>query len=444
MSEVERNRPTVAQRARRTVDVARFARWLAGPAGTGLIGVFFTVGTAAFSAAGGIAPDLAAEGWSQGRDRVWWLVVFLCLGVAAVAGGAALWWWRNRLRETRGIAYVVNETAAEWTPEQKEGFLSEVRDQFAVFRPVPPLRSFDRTAVWPHGEEATRWGRDMDAVVRHFQVANHDPDGRDAALDRSLFMWAPWPVAVAFGQRTTTLSRGRAVRVRQRDSFGRQGPVRARPVQDDGHSFQQQIERPGDGLFGELNVRRHQVRLQISRNGQPGTAAGPVPVPATAPGTALEPVPEVLLLVLRTNHNRFGLLPSLPVDVTDRAAHDDAAAGSREPVVFELHDAVGLGLPATMSTELREWRYLPPPGETQHRWADYPAIVAAAAQWVADQAAAAPEAIVLLGAQLPQEISVGLGIWSARQYRWPRHVWPIYFQLGAQFTIPQLDLGRPT
>ncbi|MFY1632512.1 hypothetical protein ACN27F_04360 [Solwaraspora sp. WMMB335] len=430
MSEGAQQQPGEARPARRTVDPARLARWLAGPAGTGFIGVFFTVATAAFSAAGGIVPDLAAEGWTGGRGG--WLVTFGVLAVGTLASGVMLWWWRNRLRETLGVAYVVNEVTAGWTPEQKEGFLSDVRDRFAVFRPVPPLRTFDRAAVWPQGKEATRWGRDVDTLVRHFQVASYDPDGRDAALDRSLFVWAPWPVAVAFGQRVTANERGRALRVRQRDSFGRQGPLRVGQL-DDGHTFQSPVDRPDGGLFGELRVQRHPAQLQVVRDDETGTAGGHQQQPG-----------EVLLLVLRTNHHEFGPLPRLPVDVTQRAAHDDAAASNgREPIVVELYDAAGLGLPDTASTTVREWRYLPRPGEIYHQWQDYPQIVAVAAQWIADQAATAPGATILLGAQVPQEVSVGLGIRSARQPGWPRELWPLVHSVGnGTFTVPRLNLGR--
>ncbi|WP_326554042.1 hypothetical protein [Micromonospora sp. NBC_01813] len=437
MSGVEQQQPGQARPVRRTVVgqaafrrwPASFGRWLAGPAGAGFIGIFFTVATAAFSAAGGIAPDLAVEGWSGGRGG--WLVTFGVLAVVTVAAGAGLWWWRNRLRERLGVAYVVNEVAAGWTPEQKEGFLGDVRDRFAVFRPVPPLRGFDRAAVWPCGADASRWGGDVDTLVRHFQVASYDPDGRDAALDRSLFVWAPWPVAVAFGHRVTGGERGPALRVRQRDSFGRQGPLRVGPVEG-GHTFQGQADQPDGGLSGELRVQRHPVQLRISRDAAAGSATG------------REPVPQVLLLVLRTNHHEFGPLPRLPVDVTQRAAHDFAAASNdREPIVVELCDAAGLTLPDTMSTTLREWRYLPGQGETHHQWQDYPQIVAAAAQWIAEQAAEAPDAVILLGAQLPQEMSVGLGIRSARQSGWPRELWPVVHSVSSgSFTVPRLNLGR--
>ncbi|MDG4766466.1 hypothetical protein O7632_20520 [Solwaraspora sp. WMMD406] len=465
MSDVEKNRPDEARPVRRTADLARFGRWLAGPAGPGVIGVFFTIATAAFSAAGGVAPDLAVEGWTSGRGG--WLVTFGVLAVVTLVAGATLWWWRNRLRQRLGVAYVINEVAAGWTPEQKEGFLRDVRDRFAVFRPVPPLRTFDRAAVWPQGSQATRWGRDVDSLVRHFQVASYDPDGRDATLDRSLFVWAPWPVAVAFGQQVTAAERGRALRVRQRDSFGRQGPLLATPVAD-GHTFQGQFDRTAGGLFGDLRVLSHPAQLRVIRDdpadaGQvPGddeagqvardAEAGQVPV-GQVPGDGeagpaagqRQPTPEVLLLVLRTNHHEFGRLPRLPVDVTQRAAHDFTAAlaADREPIVVELHDAAGLGLPETASTTLREWRYLPRPGETYHHWEDYPQIVTAAVQWIAEQVAEAPGATVLLGAQLPQEVSVGLGIRSARQSGWPRHLWPLVHSMtNGTFTVPGLNLGR--
>lgn len=462
MPGVEQQQPERARPVRRTrIDLAGFARWLAGPAGAGFIGVFFTVATAALSAAGGIVPDLAVEGWTGGRGG--WLLGFVTLGVVTVAAGAGLWWWRNRLRQRLGVAYVVNEVAAGWTPEQKEGFLSDVRDRFAVFRPVPPLRGFDRAAVWPQGPEATRWGRDVDSLVRHFRVASYDPDGRDATLDRSLFVWAPWPVAVAFGHRVTAGERGLALRVRQRDSFGRQGPLRVGPIQD-GHTFQGQADQSDGALSGELRVQSHPARLRITHdNGRaepPAVAAEPSPSsPGSSPppesgssespssdGPPAEgPSSKVLLLVLRTSHHEFGPLPRLPVDLTQRAAHDFAVAAvtDREPLVIDLYDAAGLDLPATVPTTLREWRYLPRPGQTHHQWQDYPQIVAAAAQWIADQAAAAPGATILLGAQLPQEVAVGLGIRSARQPGWPRELWPLVHSVSdGAFTVPQLNLGR--
>ncbi|WJK39247.1 hypothetical protein O7608_22635 [Solwaraspora sp. WMMA2056] len=441
MSEVDQKQPQQVRAVRRTVDVARVGRWLAGPAGPGVVGVFFTVATAAFSAAGGIAPDLAAEGWTGGRGG--WLVAFTLAGVVTLAVGVGAWWWRNRLRDRLGVAYVVNEVAAGWTPEQKDGFLNDVRGRFAVFRPVPPLRTFDRAAVWPQGAEAVRWGRDVDNLVRHFQVASYDPDGRDAALDRSLFVWAPWPVAAAFGHKVTVAERGRALQVRQRDSFGRQGPLRVGPVEP-GHTFQGPADRPDGGLSGELRVQRHPARLRVTTDGVATDGVATAGVASSVVATDDGATPEILLLVLRTNHHEFGPLPRLPADLTQRAAHDDAAAASdREPLVVELHDAAGLGLSETVSTTLRERRYLPRPGETHHHWQDYPQIVATAAQWIAEQAASAPGATILLGAQVPQEVAVGLGVRSARQAGWPRELWPLVHSVGnGTFTVPRLNLGR--
>jgi len=41
----------------------------------------------------------------------------------------------------------------------------------------------------------------------------------DQITHNALFTWAPWPVAMAFGARATTRSRGLALNVRQRPSY---------------------------------------------------------------------------------------------------------------------------------------------------------------------------------------------------------------------------------
>lgn len=412
--------------------LSRARRWIVGSVGLPVISLCYAVGTVVAGAAAGVLPTIAVK---RPADLLHpWLVTYVAVAVSAYLVGAALWWWRSRLRRTRGIAYIVREVAYDWNREDKERFLSDVQDRFAAVRFLPAVRTFDGAAHWPHGSDASRWETDVDDMVRQFEMVDHDRDGRDRQLPRSLFMWAPFPVAAAFGRRVTSADRGRRLLVRQRDSNGRQGDLQVAQVDAAGYSFRDAVPIVGGGPGHEARVLEHRVTLRTSRNG---------PVTGTVPTT-------VLVLVLRTNHQSFSPLPAIPVDLPERPDQTEPAAqaartpgGDGAPLTIEVHDAAGLGLSETVSATLREWRYLPRPGETYHHWRDFPQLVAAAVQWVAEQAAAAPDATILLGALLPQEASIGLGIRSVRQPDWPSKLWPLHFdRKNNAYTIPRLNLGR--
>jgi hypothetical protein len=94
---------------------------------------------------------------------------------------------------------------------------------------------------------------------------------------------------------------------------------------------------------------------------------------------------------------------------------------------------------------LHELRCLPPPGEQRFPWPDIPALAIAAADWIERKAASAELAghTLLLGAVMPQETGLGLGICAGQASRthWPEHLWPLLYQRGEPYVVPRLDLG---
>ena len=78
-----------------------------------------------------------------------------------------------------------------------------------------------------------------------------------------------------------------------------------------------------------------------------------------------------------------------------------------------------------------------------HSWASYPAMVAEICDWVEQHAA--KDGATLLGMQVPQEISMGIGINVADREggQWPALLWPLIKARAAEpLVIPGLSLGH--
>ena len=59
----------------------------------------------------------------------------------------------------------------------------------------------------------------------------------DHVTRNAVFVWAPWPVAMAFGARATARRRGLVLHVRQRPSDGAAGARRELRLADGAHDF---------------------------------------------------------------------------------------------------------------------------------------------------------------------------------------------------------------
>ncbi|GAA1033672.1 hypothetical protein GCM10009557_36160 [Virgisporangium ochraceum] len=366
-----------------------------------IIAVAFTIGMASLSVAFGVVPDLAAEGWA-GNPRLPWLVGFTVVAMVFLVAGAGMWWLRNTLLHRRGTAYIVEETAPGWDPEDKRAFTAAIRSQFAAVREVPGPARLRGDWEWAFDHRAALWGERLTDLVHSFRVVyiNDDPTTPNA-----LYMWAPWPVALAFGLRTHNRNRSLNLQVRARPSFGRRGTVRAVAFTDPGHTFGD----PGGTQqppAGTITVREYPVRLRVEPAG-----AGP----------------PVVVLLLRTSDLPFGPLPSEPHGGTPTLSVTDGAT---------------LNLPGDALATVHEWVYQPV-GQTID-WVEFPAVVASAAAWIRDRADVADGSSLLLGALLPQEVAVGIGIVAARTPNWPAHLWPMMHDPARGLVVVRLDLGRGT
>jgi hypothetical protein len=74
-----------------------------------------------------------------------------------------------------------------------------------------------------------------------------------------------------------------------------------------------------------------------------------------------------------------------------------------------------------------------------------PSLVTASADWIERKSAEFANHTVLLGATMPPEAALGLGILAgqAQRTRWPENIWPlIYWSDRNSLVVPHLNLGR--
>lgn len=347
-----------------------------------VIGLAFTVGMASLSAALGVLPDQGRGGWPHSTAKLTYLVTFTTLGVALVVAGAYMWWWYNKIRRQRGTAFIIDETGSGWDHVNAHTFLSRLDTQFAAVRPVAGPAVLDNWH-WPTDHDLDQWDRRVNDLVRAVRVLCAD-DAKD--IDKTLYIWALWPVAIAMTARITTQERGLPLYIGQRPSFGRAGTVLPEPSDPTGHPFHT-VTAPPAGLIEEFT---HPIRLRV---------AGAKPTRTSQ---------RVLILLIRGLDQPWSTIGTTP---------------SSSRVDFPLHDGAGLKLTST-DTDVHEWRYRP---TKEHiAWTDYPAIVNAAAEWIHAQTTTRPETLILLGSVMPQEVNAGLGVCIARNPTgWPTNIWPI-------------------
>lgn len=363
-----------------------------------IIAVAFTVGMASLSAAFGIVPDLAVEGWT-GNPRLPWMFGAGVTAVVTLGAGIAMWWHRNALLHRRGTAYLIEEVAPGWDAEDKRAFTAAVRSQFAAVREVPGPGRLRSERAWIFDDRGGRlWDQHLTDLVHSF-LAVHAND--DPTTENALYLWAPWSVALAFGLRTVDRHRGLRLHVRHRPSYGRLGETRPAGFARPGLTF-----RDAETLSGVVVTGKRRIRLRAAPAGN---------------------VKSVTLLLIRTSDLPYGSLP--------------ATTGRRLPTVA-VRDAARLGLPRRATVTMQEWTYRPP-----HRlvaWSEYQAVAAAAAEWIRERAAAAGEdGTILLGALVPQEIGVGIGIVAASMPDWPAHLWPLMYDAeNDRLVTVELNLGR--
>lgn len=364
------------------------------------------------------------------------------LGTVSVllAAFSAFWaFMQYRNARARGTVYVIREHARGWEDDEAhvQEFLHSMARDFPAVRLVPGPAALHGWP-WPLGAGAQDWDERVDELVTALRVVRKDDQSESL---KSVIAWARWPVAVAAMSRMLAAERGPGLAVRQRVSYGRAAEV------DPVVAFQPALLF--DPVLDLPSAAAGALPLRTFRRGR----TSPVPPPAEEiehrgtmtivrkrKGAGQRPRPtkitRVTILLVRLSAVSWGPLP--PLYGAQVAASAVAAT--------QVADAAGIGVSGTVDYILREWRCLPPPGNdpAAHKWEDFEALAHGAVRWISDHAKLPPEEVLLLGASIPQEIGLGIGIHVRRmdETQWPGRLYPMVWDADeAGFVIPNLDLG---
>ena len=421
----------VAARERRALRPAR-SPWLTG--------VLFVIATSLLSGSLGTLPG--ALDASPGRHGIWELwtvrltIVFGAAGLLLLSWAARRWHVHGTVLEERGTAYVIDERAALWRHEEKTAVLAEVGGGFAAALLVPGPRELGEDWEWTaDAGHAPHWNTRIDQLVNSFWAVHYNDN---KVTRNAVFVWAPWPVAMAFGARATALGRGLVLHVRQRPSYGAAGPHRLPRLHDRAHDFR------GAGSLVALR--------DISPRHEPAEMAGTLTITFESMDTRRSghhirhsshsrvKDADVLLLVVRVTHGPVG---PIAMDLT-----------GTEPFTLEVSPslaghAISDGVHAVPAAELRLGPDDPGKPVPELAWKAFPSAASVIADWVVRQAAEHQARTVLMATRMPQELAVGLGIQLTQRSwgrgdgaRWPMHVYPIV-QVGGsdRLAVPDLQLG---
>lgn len=405
-----------------------------------LTGVLFATATALLSGAIALLPgalDFAKANSWQAAWGTWTLRLAVAFGGGGIILlGWAAWRWhlRGLILADRGTAYVIEEEAITWRHEEKESVLAAITGRFASVLQVPGPGQLDSDWTWQAGgESASAWDARADELVRSFWSVHYNDD---KVTRNAVFIWAPWPVATAFGARATARRPGLVLNVRQRPSAG--GALRRIRLNDQAHDFlRDELAAPGPQPLGPaFTVAELTARLKIT--------IAPVVVPGTADLRGRNNPSGVLLLVVRITRGPVGPV-RLDLDQTPPFTLRVARSLARRLIPVGTFD-----VPAA------EWRLnavagqppaSTPAGTPRLPWRAFPAVAESIADWVVRQAAERPGDIVLLAARVPQEVAVGLGVQLGQRamelepgQRWPRRVYPVFYTRSG-LVVPNLRLG---
>ncbi len=388
-------------------------------------GVLFALATALLSAWLGLLPGTVdnaikngfgggGQGWTAGLT-----VAFFVLGVAALVHAALRWYRRLTVLAGRGTAYVIEEEAIAWRHEEKQWVLSELNDNFARVLRVPGPEALGERWRWQaDAEGAPEWDRRADQLVQSFWAVHYNDD---QVTRNAVFVWAPWPVAMAFGARATTRRRGLVLHVRQRPSGGAEGQRHELHPEDPAHDFIRDSRTPTRASQAPPHeVLAGSVPVRIETLGAAGA-------PATRPGGAA--FPPVRLLLVRIVQGDIG---GIPLDLPETP-----------PITLHVPGCLtGSALrPGEHTMKVAEWRLAGADG-AHVRWKAFPAVAQAIADWIAKDAEDNPRHVFLLAARMPQETAVGVGIQMGQlQSIWPHRLYPVHYA-GGKLYVPKLDLGR--
>jgi hypothetical protein len=394
-------------------------------------GLLFALATAFLSGWLGLLPgtidNAAKNGWAGGGQpwTAWLTAVFFVLGAAALTWAARRWYLGQKIRADRGTAYVIEEEAIAWRHEEKQWVLAELDGGFARVLRVPGPESLGERWRWQADAlGAPEWDRRTDQLVHSFWAVHYNDD---QVTRNAVFVWAPWPVSMAFGARATARRRGLILHVRQRPSSGVIGLPHEVRLGDQAHDFLRGAGRPD--LAAEApqhavtELTGHVTAMIETLREDDGGATRP-----SRAGSAV--FPPVRLLLIRIVQEEIG---HIPLDLAKAPAIIVHAPRCLTDSVLR---------PGKHLVEVGEWRLASADGTTEVPWKAFPAVTEAIADWITGQAKGHPGHVLLLACRMPQEIAVGLGIQlGQRQSEWPDWLYPVHYTGGKLF-VPKLDLGR--
>jgi hypothetical protein len=415
-----------------------------------LTGVLFATATALLSATLALFPGSLDDAKTNGWDAAWatWslrlTVVFAVAGVGVLVLAAWRWHERGVMLDERGTAYVIEEHAITWRHEEKASVLADVSSGFAAVLRVPGPGELGDDWRWQaDGDAASQWDARVDQLVSSFWAVHYNDD---QITRNAVFIWAPWPVAMAFGARATARRRGLVLHVRQRPSYGAAGSHHRPRLTDGAHDFLRYEGLPSLKDVAprhEPAVASKRVALTLAPMGVPhigehGHLGRHLGGGRSRPDSR-DSAGGLLLLVVRVVHGPVG---SIPVELADTGPLTVSVAPSLAEHVIPA---------GTRTVQVVEWRLDPRETGTDRvpelPWAAFPGAAEAIADWVIAQATAHTAGVVLLATRIPQELAVGLGVqlgqrsWERRPgQQWPQLVYPV-FHTGTQLVVPDLPLG---
>jgi hypothetical protein len=352
-----------------------------------------------------------------------WVQLWLTIGLAVVAAGIAtaclvVMRGGDRMRAQNGTAYILKEEARGWDQDDASRFLAETRRQFARVITVPGPAALDKGWDWAL-DDAGRWDGRVNSLAVAFRALHADDD---PASPNGLFMWAWWSVALAFGLRVTAAERGLSLDVWQRPSFGRTSQQAPVPWASRPHAFGSSGDASGSSAEASgLPARPVEVQWPVRLTVSPGRS--PTAVASR----------DAALLLIRVGHQAWGSIP-------DARVTPSPEPGKR----YDLHvrDAAAACIDGQSEVVLHELRY-DVPSVASVPWSEFPALVAACADWLTRQAASLAGRTLLLGAVIPPEVALGLGIRAGQASRggWPSHLWPLMHSQADGLVVPRLNLG---
>ena len=373
----------------------------------------------------GALPALLAGSWSdpQTRLQTWVLIGFGAASLAAAGTAVVLYRKRRRVLYQNGTAYVIRELSSGWDRQDEKIFLDSAGCYFARVIKVPGPGQLGRSWDWPLDTGAEYWNSKVDELARSFQALR---SADDAGTPNGILMWASWPVAVAFGLRVTAADRDLVLDVWQRPSHGRAGDVEAVIGTQRPHRFGYAEPTPLRELLPESAPREFTWDAELTTTQRDGDARGPAHH-------------HVSVLLLRLGCQKWGPLPEIDTEMPEA----DTETQPAHPLQLCIDDTAGVTASCPPTITIYELRCVPPSGG-RFPWNAIPSLVSASAGWIEGKAAELAGHTLLLGAAMPPETALGLGLTAGHTHRtrWPENIWPLVYQTAAEpLVVPDLDLG---